>query len=75
MPALLIVLPIFGGVGAAVVSLVAYAVVFCVVFTIAKKHFDFGARELLVPTRGDLHWLIAILRPPGRGPRSGAGLP
>ncbi len=72
VPALLVVLPILGGVGAALVSLVAYGVVFCIVFSIAKRHFDFRARDLLVPTGGDLRWLIRILRRPERSPRADA---
>jgi O-antigen/teichoic acid export membrane protein len=62
VPALLLVLPEWGGVGAAVVSLVAYSVTFLILLLIARSHFSLGMRALLVPTRADLRWGVAQVR-------------
>ncbi|HEY1775371.1 MAG TPA: oligosaccharide flippase family protein [Solirubrobacteraceae bacterium] len=62
VPALLIVLPIAGGIGASWVSLGAYAITFGITLRAAASTFTLPIRTLLVVTPSDLRWLRARLR-------------
>jgi O-antigen/teichoic acid export membrane protein len=57
VPALIVVLPFAGGIGAAWVSLVAYAASFIITLNAASRQFALPRVMFLVPTRGDLRWL------------------
>jgi O-antigen/teichoic acid export membrane protein len=62
VPALIIVLPIAGGLGAAWVSLGAYAVTFAIVVVAARATLALSYRAMLVPTREDVDWLWRRVR-------------
>lgn len=62
VPALIIVLPVAGGLGAAWVSLAAYAVTFAIVLRAAAMTFALPYRTLLAITPTDIRWLRARLR-------------
>jgi O-antigen/teichoic acid export membrane protein len=51
---LLLLLPSLGGIGAALVSVVAYAVNFAWLLAIARRKIGGSLRDYLVPTRGDV---------------------
>jgi O-antigen/teichoic acid export membrane protein len=73
VPALIVVLPLAGGVGAATVSLAAYAASFVVVFASALRHFELPARSFLLINASDLRWIRTRLRrSPARGVASSA---
>jgi O-antigen/teichoic acid export membrane protein len=57
IPALIVVLPIWGGVGAAMVSLVAYTLNFTVLLFGAKRHVGATWGDLLIVRRADLAML------------------
>jgi len=58
---LLTLLRPFGGVGAAIVSLVAYSTSFLVQLVMARQRTGLPLREFLVPTRADGLWARALL--------------
>lgn len=63
VPGLIILLPVAGGLGAAYVSLAAYAVTFAVTVTVAARTFRMRYVEMLVATPTDVRWLYGrILR-------------
>jgi O-antigen/teichoic acid export membrane protein len=62
VPALIVVLPFAGGLGAAWVSLAAYGVTFGIILRAAARTFALPYRTLLIVTREDLRWLSAQLR-------------
>jgi O-antigen/teichoic acid export membrane protein len=62
VPALIIVLPLAGGLGAAWVSLAAYGVTFLIVLRAAKRTFALPYRGFLVVTTDDFRWLVAVIR-------------
>jgi O-antigen/teichoic acid export membrane protein len=53
---LLLLLPRFGGMGAAIVSLVAYSVTFLVQLVMARHRSGVPLRTYVIPTRDDLRW-------------------
>lgn len=57
VPALIVVLPLAAGIGAAWVSLGAYAVTFVIILRAAEQSFSLSARTLLLVTPADLRWL------------------
>jgi O-antigen/teichoic acid export membrane protein len=61
VPALILVLPVWGGIGAAWVSLGAYAVTFAIILVAARKTFSLSARTLLIARRSDVGWLLGPL--------------
>jgi O-antigen/teichoic acid export membrane protein len=62
VPALIIVLPLAGGLGAAWVSLAVYVVTFAIVIRAARHTFVLPYRAFLIVTRTDLSWLRGALR-------------
>ena len=69
VPALIFVLPVAGGIGAAWVSLGSYAVTFAIIVRAAKLEFSLPYRSLLVVTPDDLRWLWNRLRRRGPAPQ------
>jgi O-antigen/teichoic acid export membrane protein len=59
VPALIVVLPIAAGIGAAWVSLVAYFVTSVIIVRAARRKFELSYRTLLVPTGADVQWLLS----------------
>jgi O-antigen/teichoic acid export membrane protein len=68
VPGLLILLGPLGGLGAAIVSLVAYSSSFGILLARALRTFPAGLHEFLVPQRSDLRWAESTVRsrPTGR---------
>jgi O-antigen/teichoic acid export membrane protein/predicted O-methyltransferase YrrM len=66
VPGLLVLLPILGGVGAALVSIAAYAGAFLVLAVSAKRRFELPLTAFMIPRVADARWLIARLAPPLR---------
>jgi O-antigen/teichoic acid export membrane protein len=62
VPALIVVIPFAGGIGASWVSLAAYAVTFAIILRASAQTFALPFRTLLVVTPADLRWLRARLR-------------
>jgi O-antigen/teichoic acid export membrane protein len=62
VPALIVVLPLAGGIGAAWVSFVAYGVTFGIVLVAARRTFHVGYKKLLIVTAPDIGWLWARVR-------------
>jgi O-antigen/teichoic acid export membrane protein len=62
VPALIVLLPSTGGMGAAVISLVSYAVSFAIILAAATRNFGLPWRTFVLPTRADLAWLRERLR-------------
>jgi O-antigen/teichoic acid export membrane protein len=62
VPALIVVLPVAGGVGAAAVSLVSYAASFVVVLVAALRRFELPPRAFLLIDASDLRWIRSRLR-------------
>lgn len=58
---LIILLPIAAGLGAAVVSLLAYAASFVVVLGAARRHFGVRTREFLILNPSDIQWFRSRL--------------
>lgn len=61
VPALIVVLPLAAGIGAAWVTLGAYAVTFAMILRAAMQSFTLPARSLLVLTPADIGWLYGKL--------------
>ena len=59
---LFLLLPPLGGLGAAIVSLVAYGVSFAYVLRKASQHLPGGVVDYLAPTIADLRWLERTVR-------------
>lgn len=57
VPALVVLLPAYGGIGASFVSLVAYSARLAVLLRSARRVFGGTWRSFLVPTRSDLGWI------------------
>lgn len=57
VPGLVLLVPVLGATGAALVSLVAYAASFAVSLALAPRRLGGSVRDFLVPTDDDLHWL------------------
>jgi len=57
IPALVVFLPVYGGVGAAVISLGAYSVRFGMLLRSASEMFEQPSGSFVFPTGGDLRWL------------------
>ena len=65
VPGLLVLLPLAGGVGAAIVTLLSYGVTFSMVLAGATRTFGLPYRRLVLVTRSDLRWLwLRICRQP-----------
>jgi O-antigen/teichoic acid export membrane protein len=64
VPALIIVLPLAGGIGAAWVSFAAYGVTLAMILNASVRTFGVSYRTLLVITREDLTWLSTRMRRP-----------
>lgn len=62
VPALVIVLPFAGGLGAAWVSFVSYGITFGIILVAARRTFDVGYKKLLIVTGSDIGWLWARVR-------------
>ena len=62
VPALIMLLPVGGGVAAAYISLAAYAARLGLLLRSAKKIFGGSAWQFLVPTRTDLGWAFERAR-------------
>lgn len=62
VPALIILLPGFGGRAAAVVSAVAYSVRVAMQLGTAQRAFSKPVRSFLIPERDDLRWLLGHAR-------------
>lgn len=62
IPALIVLLPAYGGVGAAAISLVAYAIKFGMLLRSASGTFERPLKSFVVATRADAGWLAAQLR-------------
>lgn len=60
VPGLIVLLPAMGGEGAALVSLVAYALTFAFLLHQAVRHLGGRARDYLVPSRDDLRTLAQL---------------
>jgi O-antigen/teichoic acid export membrane protein len=56
IPGLIILLPILGGIGAAIISLVAYTVDAGYQLTVARSQFGGRRRDYIVPKQSDLQW-------------------
>ena len=65
VPGLLLVLPWLGGLGAAIVSGVAYLANFSVQLAVARRRFGGRLRDYLVPKPEDVRFAIALLRSRG----------
>jgi O-antigen/teichoic acid export membrane protein len=63
VPGLVVLLPLLGGIGAAVVSLIAYSVSFVILLVAASRYFQTPFRPFLLATRSDVRWLGDSLRP------------
>jgi len=57
VPALILILPAYGGVGAAIVSLLAYGVRSFVQLGPASRAFGVRSRDFVLPKRDDLTWI------------------
>ena len=62
IPGLLIMLPLLGGEGAALVSVAAYGTTFVYLFVVARRRFGGRVRDYLVPTAEDRRILIEAAR-------------
>lgn len=70
VPGLLVLLPVLGVYGAALVSVAAYLAEFGFLLWAARRHFAGSYFDLLVPRRADLRTVAAVLpRRPRRGER------
>jgi len=64
VPALILILPAYGGIGAAMVSAVAYSIRFLIQLRPACRAFGARSRDFLIPTRHDLTYIMRrVLRP------------
>jgi len=62
VPALLVTLPILGAVGAAGVSVAAYALRMVILLVVARRRFGRPIHEFVVPRPDDCRWVAAALR-------------
>lgn len=62
VPGLLLLLPNLGGLGAALVSLVAYSATFAYLVKIGRHEFRVRARDLLLITKTDILWIRRVLQ-------------
>lgn len=62
VPALIVVVPFAGGIGAAWVSLASYAATFVIILIAAGQAFALPHRTLLLVTASDLRWMWARMR-------------
>jgi O-antigen/teichoic acid export membrane protein len=62
VPALIVLLPLFGGLGAAWVSLASYAASFGVLLVAAVRRFELSPRAFLLVSGADVRWLRTRLR-------------
>jgi O-antigen/teichoic acid export membrane protein len=61
IPGLIVLLPRLGGVGAAIVSLGAYAVNLLIQLIMARRRFGASFATFLVPRLSDLRWALALV--------------
>jgi O-antigen/teichoic acid export membrane protein len=66
---LLVLLPELGGVGAAIVSLMAYATNFIFLLLRARRRFEVRARNFVIPQARDFAWIAGQLRSAARAGR------
>jgi O-antigen/teichoic acid export membrane protein len=66
VPALIVVLPVAQGIGAAWVSFAAYIVTFGILLRATVQTFDLSYRTLLIASPADLRWLSAYVGSIGR---------
>jgi O-antigen/teichoic acid export membrane protein len=57
IPALILLLPSTGGLGAAWISFGGYAIAFVITTRAARNHFSFGYSQFLIASPADLRWL------------------
>lgn len=57
VPTLVLILPAYGGIGAAIVSLIAYSIRFLLQIKPASRAFGAASRDLVVPTRDDVAYI------------------
>jgi len=62
VPALIVLLPAYGGIGAAAISLVAYSIRLAIQLASAQRVFRRRWLSFVVPTVGDLRWLARRAR-------------
>jgi O-antigen/teichoic acid export membrane protein len=62
VPGLVLLLPLLGGVGAALVSLVAYSANFTIQLAFARRRFECSLSTLLLPTMADVRWGLRLAR-------------
>ena len=62
IPGLIVLLPLLGAMGAAIVSLVAYSVAFEVLVVAATRQFDYGRLELLCPRPAAAQLILDAVR-------------
>jgi O-antigen/teichoic acid export membrane protein len=68
IPGLIILLPLLGAVGAALVSLAAYSVAFGVLVVAASRQFDYPLVELMRPRTADVQLIVGAVRRTVRRP-------
>lgn len=61
VPGLLLLLPQFGAIGAAVASLAAYSVSFVIQLLVARRRFGGKLTDFLLVKRSDVAWALALL--------------
>lgn len=69
LPGLLLLLPVMGVYGAAIVSVAAYLAQFLYVLVVAHRHFGGSYSDLLIPRRADLSMLKSAMPAGLRRPR------
>jgi O-antigen/teichoic acid export membrane protein len=76
VPALILLLPSTGGVGAAWISLAGYGIALGITLGAARRHFGLGSRELLLISMSDLRWLhqVVLRRPVASSLTGGGGI-
>lgn len=62
VPALIVLLPAYGGIGAAVISLVAYGIRLAMQLVSVQRVFGRRWSSFVIPTAEDLRWLVRRLR-------------
>jgi O-antigen/teichoic acid export membrane protein len=63
VPGLFLLLPSLGGIGAALISIVAYAASFLVLVVSARRRFGLPVTAFMIPRPADVRWLIARVLP------------
>ena len=61
-PGLLLLVPAWGGIGAATVSLAAYTANFTFLLAASKRRFGRPLTEFILPQRADVVWMIDLVR-------------